>query len=48
MVEQADFVLAYINRPAGGAAHAVETAKKKGKTVWNLYDMGRKGWIKEK
>lgn len=40
MVERADFVLAYINRPAGGAAQAVEMAEKKGKIVWNLYDMG--------
>ena len=36
MLNQADFVVTYITHSWGGAAQFAETAKKKGKIVYNL------------
>lgn len=39
MVEQADVVIAYIQRARGGAYQTFQCAQRKGKTIYNLADM---------
>lgn len=39
MIKQSDFVISYVTHNTGGAAKFTETARKRGKTVFNLADM---------
>ena len=43
MLQQADFVVAYVSHSWGGAAQYVQKAVRSGKTVINLYDLQQGG-----
>ena len=40
MVDRADMIICYVNRDEGGAYQTIQYAKKQGKTVINLAEMG--------